>query len=73
MATLKLFKNGTSQAVRIPKSMEFSGDRVRAFRHGGGLLILPEEEGWEEVFGRIDELDACMIEAPEDLPPEELE
>jgi len=37
----KLFKNGGSQAVRIPKEMRFEGDRVRISRMGGGLLIQP--------------------------------
>jgi len=72
MSTLKLFKNGTSQAVRIPKEMEFPGKRVRVRPHQGGLLILPEDEDWKSVFERLDELGDCSIEAPEDLPPEEI-
>ncbi len=72
MAILKLFKNGTSQAVRIPKDMEFPGDRVRVQRHNGGVLILPENTEWEEVFAEIDECGTCVIEAPDDLPPENL-
>lgn len=72
MAVLKLFKNGTSQAVRIPKEMEFPGKRVRVRRYNGGLLILPDESAWTDVYERLDELGACAIEAPEDLPPEEI-
>ncbi len=72
MAILKLFKNGTSQAVRIPKDMEFSGDRVRVQRHKGGLLILPEKTAWTEVFAEIDERGSCAIDAPEDLSAEEI-
>jgi antitoxin VapB len=35
----KLFKNGNSQAVRIPQEFRFEGDRVR-MRKEGNLLIL---------------------------------
>lgn len=72
MPVLNLFKNGTSQAVRIPKEMEFLGKRVRVRRHQGGVLILPEQQAWEQVFDRIDQLGDCHIEAPGDEPPEEI-
>lgn len=72
MPTLKLFKNGTSQAVRIPKDMEFRGKCVRVRRHKGGLLLLPKDESWNEVFERVDELGTCTIQAPDDLPPEDI-
>jgi len=73
MPVLKLFKNGTSQAVRIPKEMEFPGDRVRVQRHKDGLLILPEPTKWEEVFAQIDECGTCSIDAPDDPPPAEID
>ena len=37
----KLFKNGGSQAVRIPKEMRFPGDRVKISKMGSGVLIEP--------------------------------
>jgi len=73
MSTLKLFKNGTSQAVRIPKEMEFKSRCVRMRRHQGGLLILPEDETWNEIFERMDELGPSTIEIPDDPPPEAIE
>ena len=33
-ATAKLFKNGRSQAVRLPREFRFEGDRVRVRRAG---------------------------------------
>ena len=37
----KLFMNGRSQAVRLPKEFRFEGDRVRVQRVGRGVLLEP--------------------------------
>jgi len=54
----KLFWNGRSQAVRLPKEFRFEGDRVRVTRMGAGILIEPlppvEKESLEELFARMD-------------------
>jgi len=54
----KLFWNGRSQAVRLPKEFRFEGDRVRVSRMGTGVLLEPvpdgEEESLEELFARMD-------------------
>jgi antitoxin VapB len=56
----KLFWNGRSQAVRLPKEFRFPGDRVRVTRMGAGVLLEPleetREESLEEWFARIDSL-----------------
>jgi antitoxin VapB len=60
MAEAKLFWNGRSQAVRLPKEFRFEGDRVRVSRMGAGVLLepLPEpgNESLEQWFARIDAL-----------------
>lgn len=38
-AFAKLFRNGRSQAVRLPREFRFSGDRVRVRRVEGGVLL----------------------------------
>ena len=54
----KLFWNGRSQAVRLPKEFRFEGDRVRVSRMGAGVLLEPmppvEKESLEEMFARMD-------------------
>jgi len=59
-AEAKLFWNGRSQAVRLPKQFRFEGDRVRVKRMGTGILIEPvpaaESNSVEEWFARIDAL-----------------
>jgi antitoxin VapB len=56
----KLFWNGRSQAVRLPKEFRFEGDRVRISRVGKGVLIEPVEaptrESVEAWFAQIDAL-----------------
>jgi antitoxin VapB len=37
----KLFMNGRSQAVRLPKEFRFEGKDVRIRRHGDGVLLEP--------------------------------
>ena len=37
----KLFKNGRSQAVRLPKEFRFEGDQVRVRRVKEGILLEP--------------------------------
>jgi antitoxin VapB len=57
-ADAKLFWNGRSQAVRLPKEFRFEGDRVRLRRMGAGILLEPvletKKESVEEFFARID-------------------
>jgi antitoxin VapB len=61
----KLFWNGRSQAVRLPKEFRFEGDRVRVSRMGAGVLIEPvppvEKETLEELFARMDAMGADPI------------
>jgi antitoxin VapB len=37
----KLFQNGRSQAVRLPREFRFHGDRVRVRRLGRGVVLEP--------------------------------
>lgn len=43
----KLFQNGRSQAVRLPKEFRFSGDSVNILRVGKAVVLYPEDEPWE--------------------------
>ncbi len=49
--TTTLFRNGRSQAVRIPKELRFEGREVSIRRLGDGLLLLPVKAvAWPEGF-----------------------
>lgn len=47
---VKLFKNGRSQAVRIPKEMRLPGDEVTIRQVGNTLVLEPVERGWSAEF-----------------------
>jgi antitoxin VapB len=37
----KLFRNGSSQAVRLPQEFRFKGDKVRIHRSGNSVVLEP--------------------------------
>jgi antitoxin VapB len=52
--TAKLFRNGRSQAVRLPKEFRFEGDSVRVRRVPGGVLLQPMITDAKEWFAAMD-------------------
>jgi len=58
----KLFQNGGSQAVRLPKDCRFTaGDEVLVRREGRRVILEPADE-WSEEFR------ACLGAWSEDIP-----
>jgi antitoxin VapB len=53
-ATAKLFQNGRSQAVRLPKEFRFEGKEVRIRRVPGGVLLEPEASDLTAWFAELD-------------------
>lgn len=47
MKTAKLFINGRSQAVRLPKEYQFSGNDVLIQKVGDAVILIPHEKSWE--------------------------
>jgi antitoxin VapB len=50
MKTAKLFKNGQSQAVRLPKEFRMAGAEVYIKKQGEAIVLLPKEKSWESLF-----------------------
>jgi len=50
MKTAKLFQNGQSQAVRLPKAFRLPGDRVYIKKIGNAVILLPLQQSWETLF-----------------------
>jgi len=48
--TARLFQNGKSQAVRLPKPFRFAGDRVFIKKMGSAVVLLPYEAGWDALL-----------------------
>jgi antitoxin VapB len=54
----RLFQNGRSQAVRLPREFRFEGDRVRVRRVAQGVLLEPLLTSTTEWFDKLDELNS---------------
>ncbi len=46
MDTAKIFKNGRSQAVRLPKEYRIDNDEVFIKRFEDIVMLIPKESGW---------------------------
>lgn len=55
MKTAKLFQNGRSQAVRLPKEFRFRGSEVYILKTAQGVL-LTERDPWELFEEGIEEI-----------------
>jgi antitoxin VapB len=53
MKTAKLFKNGNSQAVRLPKEFRMTGDEVYIKKQGEAIILLPMEKSWTPLFNSL--------------------
>jgi antitoxin VapB len=52
----KLFRNGRSQAVRLPREFRFEGDEVRVRRVPEGVLLEPIISDPKEWFAAMDKI-----------------
>ena len=50
METAKLFRNGQSQAVRLPKAFRLPGNQVYIKKVGNAVILLPLQQPWETLF-----------------------
>lgn len=70
--TAKLFKNGRSQAVRIPKEFRFEGSEVYIERDGDRIVLSPKKKlSWREFFEDLPPLSDDFSIGPRDMPAEE--
>ena len=47
METAKIFSNGGSQAVRLPKKFRFNTDEVIVQQLGNAILLVPKDALWD--------------------------
>jgi antitoxin VapB len=53
MKTAKLFKNGQSQAVRLPKEFRMAGTEVYIKKQGEAIVLLPKVMSWAPLFDSL--------------------
>jgi len=49
MKTAKIFRNGQSQAVRLPKEFRFQDDHVYVKKSGNVVLLIPARDSWDSL------------------------
>jgi antitoxin VapB len=55
MDTAKLFKNGRSQAVRLPKEYSFSGKEVYIKKIDGVVILISKDKDlWQPLIDSLD-------------------
>ena len=72
MTVAKLFQNGGSQAVRLPKEYRFEGNEVLISRVGDVVVMVPRLAYWTTMLKSLEMFtDDFMAEESEPLLPEE--
>ena len=72
-AIAKLFKNGRSQAIRLPKEFRFLGNEVRLKKDGKKVIIEPiEKTEWPKGFWKLFKEDSDFT-TPEPLPQKDID
>ncbi len=55
MQTAKIFTNGRSQAVRLPKNCRFSGNDVFVKKIGKMVVLIPKDDPWASLVNSLDQ------------------
>ena len=61
MKIAKLFKNGDSQAVSLPKEFRFAGVEVLIKRVGSAVVLLPKTKSWSTLVESLDKFPADFM------------
>ena len=74
METTKIFSNGGSQAVRLPKQYRFNSEEVLINRIGNIVMLIPKDDQWENTLKSLDMFtDDFLADPIEPLPLENRE
>lgn len=65
METAKVFPNGRSQAVRLPKEFRFDTDEVFITRLGNAVVLIPKKDSWNVLFDVIDDFTDDFMDSRE--------
>jgi antitoxin VapB len=64
----KVFKNGRSQAVRIPKEFRFEDDEVLIRKKGNDVILSPLPKSWDAFFKETPLPSEDFMSTREDIP-----
>ena len=70
MQTARIFLNGRSQAVRLPKEFRFSGTDVYIKKIGNMVVLLPKDDPWASLINSLDQFSDDFMKT-RNQPPQE--
>lgn len=62
MKTAKLFTNGRSQAVRLPKDFRISASEVFIKKYDNIILLIPKNNPWVSLIDSLDKFSNDFME-----------
>ena len=65
MHTAKLFANGRSQAVRLPKECRFTGNDVYIRKLMGMVVLVPKDAAWQPFVESLGQFSPDFMEERE--------
>lgn len=71
METAKIFENGRSQAVRLPKKCRFEGEEVLVQKLGKAVLLIPKDAAWETFMVGLEGFTDDYMNTREKMPVQE--
>ena len=72
METARVFTNGGSQAIRLPKNCRFNDDEVLVNRVGSVVILMPRDDPWKAMLDSLDLFTPDFLaDGIEDLPVQE--
>ncbi len=73
MDTAKIFKNGKSQAIRLPKEYRFQGSKVYVKQIGNAVVLIPEQDSWQTLIESLAQFSDDFMLERQQPPPQERE
>ncbi len=65
MKTARVFKNGRSQAVRLPKEYRLPGSIVYVKRVGNAIMLIPFDDPWKSLLDSLGQFSSDFMEQRE--------
>jgi antitoxin VapB len=73
MKSAKLFKNGDSQAVRLPKEFRFAGTEVLIKHVGDAVVLLPKAKSWGSLLTSLKAFSSDFMDERDQPEPQDRE
>ncbi len=72
MENAKIFNNGGSQAVRLPKECRFDDNEVNINHIGDIVILSPKDHKWDNFFAGIDMLSEDFMKDNKKMEAEDI-